>query len=120
MRGFPENAHAINVTRPLSRRCAIVSTPLPVRSRYATRLGPNTRSVSYPFGERFTWPSAPAGAVATKNTGCSRHHCARSGLSDAKRSATVSLWQRNDRLGALARVVARPDERTRLDVRESE
>ena len=34
--GCPSNAHAISVMRPLSRRCAIVSTPLPVRSRYAT------------------------------------------------------------------------------------
>ena len=37
--GCPANAQNISVMRPFSRRCAIVSTPLPVRSRYATRCG---------------------------------------------------------------------------------
>ena len=47
-----------------------VSAPLPVRSRYITELGPTTRNVSRPFGETFTCPPAPSGAVATKKSGC--------------------------------------------------
>ena len=55
--------------RPFSRRCAIVSAPLPTRSRYATVWSSSTRSMPIgPFGERFTWPSALSGAVATKNS----------------------------------------------------
>ena len=69
MFGGPSNAQNMITTRPFSRRCAIVSTPLPTKSRYATRVGPRTRKVSSPpFGEQFTWPSAPAGALDTKNT----------------------------------------------------
>ena len=46
--------------------------PLPVRSRYATVVGPSTRNVSSPLGDTFTCPSDASGAVATKNTCCRR------------------------------------------------
>ena len=56
--------------RPFSRRCAIVSAPLPITSRYATVCRSSTRSDPIgPLGDRLTWPSAPSGAVATKNSG---------------------------------------------------
>src|SRR5918994_1156336 len=70
MRGGPSKAQNIIVSRPLSRRCADVSLPLPVRSRYATCFGPSTRSESMPFGDTLTAPSAASGAVATKNICC--------------------------------------------------
>lgn len=57
----------MTVIREFSRTCATVSIPLPVRSRYATVRSSITAKVSdMPFGERFTRPSAPSGAVATK------------------------------------------------------
>src|SRR3954453_21386316 len=63
--------------RPFSRRGAPVSGPLPLRSRYATRSSPSTRSVPIgPFGETFTRPSAASGAVPTKNIGCAAIHAA--------------------------------------------
>ena len=68
------NEQNMSVIRPFCRRCAMVSAPLPVRSRYATVSGSSTAKVSrYPFGDTFTWPPTPAssrqGAVATKNIG---------------------------------------------------
>ena len=39
MFGFPSKAQNMIVMRPFSRRWATVSTPLPVRSRYATVFG---------------------------------------------------------------------------------
>jgi hypothetical protein len=36
MRGARSNAQNMSVSLPFSRTCAIVSIPLPVRSRYAT------------------------------------------------------------------------------------
>src|SRR5215207_1055196 len=69
IRGGPSNAHSITTMRPFSRRCAIVSAPLPTTSRYATVWPSSTRSVPIgPFGDRLTWPSSPRGAVATKNS----------------------------------------------------
>jgi hypothetical protein len=62
------DAQNMTVIRPFSRRCAIVSTPLPTKSRYATVRASRMRSESAPFGDRFTRPLAPAGAVATKKT----------------------------------------------------
>ena len=58
MRGRPSKAQNITVSRPFSRRWATVSTPLPVRSRYATVVGPRMRNVSSPLGDRLTCPSA--------------------------------------------------------------
>ncbi len=53
--------------RPFSRMCAIVSAPLPIRSRYATVWSSSTRSVPIgPLGDKFTCPSPLSGAVATK------------------------------------------------------
>ena len=70
IRGGPSNAHSITTIRLFSRRCAIVSAPLPSLSRYATVWSSSTRSVPIgPFGEMFTCPSAPSGAVPTKNIG---------------------------------------------------
>lgn len=70
MFGRPSNAMNITVIRPLSRRCAIVSDPDPVKSRYATCSGPSTANVPrWPLGETLTCPDAPDGALATKNTG---------------------------------------------------
>ena len=93
MRGGPSNAHSMIVMRPFSRRCAMVSTPLPVRSRYATRCGPRIARPARPFGERFTWPSAPLGAVATKNIGCSEIQCARSVLISSSVAAMTRFSQ---------------------------
>jgi len=57
--------------RPFSRRWAIVSIPLPIRSTWAKPSGPVTRnSPRPPLGDRLTCPSAPLGAVPTKNIGC--------------------------------------------------
>ena len=69
MFGAPSKAQNITVIRPLSRRCAMVSAPLPTESRYATSRGPSTRSASRPLGDRLTCPPGPDGAVATKNIG---------------------------------------------------
>ena len=58
MRGAPAKAQNITTIRPFSRRWAIVSTPLPVWSRYATvRSSMTTNSSRFPFGEQFTSPS---------------------------------------------------------------
>jgi hypothetical protein len=80
IRGFPSNAQNITVTRPFSRTCAAVSFPLPVKSRYITRVGDNTRNVSIPFGDTFTCPSPDSGALPTKNTTCPRMNAANSGV----------------------------------------
>src|SRR3954447_27079302 len=76
--------------RPFSRRCATVSAPLPLRSRYATRSSPSTRSVPIgPFGETFTRPSAASGAVPTKNIGCAAIHAAIRSSIDSNVRATA-------------------------------
>ena len=67
MFGGPSKAQNIRVIRRFSRTWAIVSTPLPTQSRYATSRGPSTRSRFSPLGDRFTCPDEPDGAVATKN-----------------------------------------------------
>ena len=72
MRGGPSNAQNIRTMRRFSRRWAIVSTPLPVRSSHATSRGPSTTKESRPRGEQLTWPSPASGAVATKNIRCAR------------------------------------------------
>jgi hypothetical protein len=77
MRGGPSSAQSITTIRPLSRRCAIVSAPLPMTSRYAIVCGSRIRRLSIgPFGETFTCPSAPLGAVPTKNIRCRAIHAA--------------------------------------------
>ena len=71
MSGRPANAQNISVMRPFSRRWAMVSMPLPVRSRYATvcvvehaeRVEALGRAVDVTV-------VGSSGAVATKNTGC--------------------------------------------------
>ena len=56
----------------------MVSTPLPVWSRYATvRSSTTTNSSRFPLGEQFTKPSAESGAVDTKKTGWASSHAAR-------------------------------------------
>ena len=50
--GRPLDAENVRTMRPFSRRWAMVSTPLPVRSRYATVWGSSTANVSRPFGEQ--------------------------------------------------------------------
>ena len=77
---MPSNAQNMNVTRPFCTTCAAVSMPLPVRSRYATRVGESTRNVSIPLGERLTWPLLSDGAVATKKTCCASTNARCSGL----------------------------------------
>ena len=72
MRGGPSNAQNMSTMRPFpgSLRCAIVSAPLPVRSRKATVVA--SRIANSPlllFGEQLTWPSALRGADETKKTG---------------------------------------------------
>src|SRR5215211_3802277 len=68
IRGGPSNEQSITTMRPFSRRCAMVSAPLPITSRYATVCGSRMRRLSIgPFGDTLTWPSAPLGAVPTKN-----------------------------------------------------
>ena len=68
--GGPSNEQNMTTMRPFSRRWAIVSIPLPIRSTYANPSGPVTaKSPLPPFGDRFTWPSEPLGAVPTKNIG---------------------------------------------------
>src|SRR5437879_1757937 len=63
IRGGPSNAQNITTIRPFSRACAIVSAPLPTKSRYPTSLGPRTRNQRRsPFGDTFTWPSSASGA----------------------------------------------------------
>ncbi len=55
IRGGPSNAHSMITIRPFSRRCAIVSAPLPTLSRYATVSGSSTFSVPIgPFGDTLT------------------------------------------------------------------
>ena len=77
MLGRPSKAQNITTMRPFSRRCAIVSMPLPVRSRYATRCpSRTTNDPAMPLGEQFTSPSPARGAVATKNIGCAVIHAA--------------------------------------------
>ena len=122
--GAPLNAHAISVMRPLSRRCAIVSTPLPVRSRYATRVGAEDPQRVETLGREVDVPVARRSARSRRRTSAARaHHCARSSEMDAKRSATTPVSQpavRRQPIDSLAGVVARPHERARLDVREAE
>jgi hypothetical protein len=65
--GSPSKAQNISVILPSALRWDIVSTPLPVRSNHATRLGPRTLNVSSPRGETLT--CASGAAVATKNIG---------------------------------------------------
>ena len=70
MFGGPANAHHINVIRPFSRRCAIVSALLPAKSRYATVNSSRTANEPRnPFGDRFTFPSPDSGAVAVPLVG---------------------------------------------------
>ena len=45
----PRNDHRRGAPRSAGDRA-----PLPVRSRYATRVGPRTASAASPFGETFT------------------------------------------------------------------
>ena len=69
--GGPSKAQNMITMRPFSRRWATVSMPLPIRSTYANPSGPVTwKRLWPPFGDRFTWPSSPLGAVATKNIVC--------------------------------------------------
>ena len=82
---LPLNAHAISVMRPLSRRCAIVSTPLPVRSRYATRVGPRMRSVSRPLGDSSRGRRRRSARWRRRTSAARAHHCARS--SEMRREA---------------------------------
>jgi len=78
MRGAPAKAQNMTTIRPFSRRWAMVSTPLPVWSRYATvRSSTTTNSSRLPLGEQFTRPSPERGAVATKKTGCAVSHSER-------------------------------------------
>ncbi len=70
MRGGPVKAQNMTTIRPFSRRWAMVSTPLPVWSRYATERPSNTANSSrLPFGEQLTNPAPSSGAVDTKKTG---------------------------------------------------
>src|ERR1700685_210278 len=75
IRGGPAKAHSMITIRPFSRRCAMVSTPLPVWSRKATvRSSRTANSSRLPLGEQFTEPCGSSGAVDTKNTGWSDIH----------------------------------------------
>lgn len=69
IRGDVSNEQNINVMRPFSRTCEMVSQPDPVESIYATWFGPkNARQESgKPFGERLTCRPR-RGAEATKKT----------------------------------------------------
>ena len=56
--GGPSNAQNMTTMRPFSRACAIVSAPLPTKSRYATSVGPRIRNQRRsPFGDTLTCPS---------------------------------------------------------------
>src|SRR5437763_195925 len=70
IRGGPSNAQNITQMRPLSRRCATVSAPLPTWSSYSIVCSSTIRNEPIgPFGETLTRPPW-AGAVATKNRRC--------------------------------------------------
>lgn len=66
----PWNAQNMIVFRPFSSRRALVSLPLPVKSKYATLRSDKIRNVSYPYGDKLTCPSRNMGAVPTKNRCC--------------------------------------------------
>jgi len=95
IRGAPVKAQNIIVMRPFSRRWAIVSTPLPVWSRYATDISLRTaNSLRFPLGEQFTCPLASRGAVVTKNTGCLRSQAVSSSLMPFSRDPMGSIISR--------------------------
>ena len=76
--GGPSKEHHMKVMRPFSCKCAMVSAPLPVRSKYATVCESSTRKVSYPFGEILTDPDSDKGEVPTKKIFCRPIHSASS------------------------------------------
>lgn len=90
MRGRRSKEANIRQMRPFSRRCAIVSTPLPVWSTQPTWRGPRMDRLAGPRGETLTCPSAASGAVATNHTGCALIHEAKTSSMPSKTLPTCT------------------------------
>ena len=114
----------------------MVSTPLPVRSRYATRCGPRTREPGEALRRQVHVAVGPLGAVATKNTAARDDPLGELGGDLVESVAAMTRFSQvaghyrpivavvdgdlvTGRVGAPAGVVARAHERARLDVREA-
>ena len=75
IRGGPTKAQSMMTIRPFSRRCAMVSTPLPGLVEEGHRvLIENDEPPRLPFGGQLTGPQGSSGAVDTKKTGWSNIH----------------------------------------------